>query len=403
MKILKITLIILFIAIMAFAGYIYLNRESLFNQGIDRILTNLLPEYILIDELRFDFEKKSITVKDFRMRNPKGFSHEYLAEIPLITCLYNQQDKESSLNGINISNIKLSEAKIHIDRNRSGRINLTYMNTVLKDSAPSKKAVAKNGIMGLFSYILSPVKDISRLLRIDPVFDISDGTLIFTDKSVGTEGFEATVNNIKARISLDLKKGFKGINYLWSDGSGIVNNTPAQQLKWDTEYNPKTEKITMLNTLNLKNVNIVYFNPYYDRFLPFTFKRAAASGEIIFNLDNGEIGSMNEIRLSGLEIERKKGSSFDKFWPGGTEEILSYLQNSSGAVLVDFKIKGPIKQPRFYLGSKIKQALAQMVVYKLADTFLNKDEDQDDSQQPSDTSADEQSDVEKVLSILKNL
>lgn len=404
MKIVKITIAILLIGILASAAYIFYNRQELFNQSIDRVLTNLLPDYIKLDELYFDFDKKSITIKGFKIKNPEGFNHPYLAEIPLISCNYEQQDRANIFKGIRLSRIRLSDPRLYIDRRRDGAVSIQQMDKVLKSSSPSKAAVKKGRVPGLFSYILSPVKNIDQLLRVEPVFDISSGTLVFDDSFIDKGGFITTINEAAATVTLSLRKGFKGITYLKSRGKGIVNAKKGQYLHWDTEYDPAAEKLTMLNRFIVENIDITHFEVYYERFSPFIINGASVSGELIINFDNGNIGSANEIRFSNLEIEPKQDHNFNRFWPSGTEDLYTYFSNSGGEVIFDFKVKGPVAQPKFYLGSKTKHALAQMVVYKIADTILNKDENQETGrQQSSDVPQRKKSDVEKVLDILKNL
>jgi len=402
MRILKIILITLLVIILASAGYIYLNRQALLNQSIDKVLANLLPSYVEIDNLSLDLDKKTINVKNLRIKNPRGFSHPYLAEIPFISCKYNQRDNANLLKGINIDDIRLSGIELYIDRNHSGDVNLGQMEDVLKDSKPAQKMGAKSKLMGLFSYLLSPVKDISQLLDIDPVFNITSGTFTFDDSYIDSRGYITTIEDIAAVVALDFTKGFKGVDYLTTEGKGLVNGKNGQYLEWDTKYNPTTKKLTMTNNFIIRNVDFLHFAPYYDEYSPFTFKKGKASGELVFNFDNGDIGSTNEIRFSDMEFEPKKDNSFNKFWPTGTEDLYKYFSDPSGEIVFDFKIKGSIEEPEFHLGSKTKRALSRMAVYKIADVIFKDNKEDGSDQQSSDGSSQEKSDLEKVLDIIKS-
>lgn len=401
MRIIKIPIIILLVTILVIAGYIYLNRQELLNQGIDKVLTGLLPSYIEVDNLSFDLDKKTIRIENLRILNAKGFLHPYLVEAPFINCSYKQRDKSNLLKGISIEDIKLMDLRFYIDRNPDGEVNIGQMEKVLKGSGPVKKMGARSWILSIFSYLLSPVKSINQLLDIDPVFNISSGIFTFDDSYIDDKGCVTTIEDISAVIILSLQKDFKGINYLTSEGRGVVNGKRTQYLEWDTTYDPTTEKLTMTNKLIIRDIDFVRFKPYYDKFSPFIFKKGKASGELIFNFDNGNIGSMNEIRFSDMEFEAKKDHSFNQFWPMGTEDLYRYFSDPSGEIIFDFKIKGSMDEPEFHLGSKTKRALSRMVIYKIADIIIDDDKDQDTNQQSSDTSSEEKSDVEKILDILK--
>ncbi len=402
MRIVKITIITLLVAALASAGYIYLNRQELLNKSIDKVLTDILPSYIEIDGLSLDINKKTIRIENLRILNPEGFLHPYLAEAPLISCNYKQRDGTSLLKGISIEDIKLAGLRLYIDRGRDGELNIQHMKEVLKGSVPIKKMGAKAKVLGIFSYLLSPVKNINQLLDIGPVFNISSGVFTFSDDYIDAGGYVTTVEDINAVVVLSLQKNLKGINYLTSEGRGVLNGKPRQYIEWDTKYDPTTEKLTMANKFIIRGIDFIHFMPYYDKFSPFIFKKGRASGELMFNFDNGNIGSMNEIRFSGTEIEPKKDHTFNKFWPTGTDDLYRYFSGSSGEIVFDFKIKGTIDEPEFHLGSKTKQALSRMVTFKILDIIFNSDEDQDASQQPSDTPPQGKSDVEKILDILKD-
>jgi len=402
MRIVKIVLTVLLIVILASAGYIYFNRQTLLNRSIDKVLANLLPSYIEIDNLSLDLDKKIINIANLRIKNPKGFSHPYLAQVPSITCSYSQRDNTNLLKGINIGDIKLISLALYIDRNRSGDVNFGQMEGVLKDSKPAQKMGAKSKLMGLFSYLLSPVKDISQLLDIDPVFNITSGIFIFDDSYVDSRGYITTIEDITAVVALDLTKGFKGVDYLTSEGKGLVNGKNGQYLEWDTKYNPTTKKLTMTNNFIIRIVDFLHFAPYYDEYSPFTFKKGKASGELVFNFDNGGIGSTNEIRFSDMEFEPKKDNSFNKFWPTGTEDLYKYFSDPSGEIVFDFKIKGSIEEPEFHLGSKTKRALSRMAVYKIADVIFKDNKEEGSDQQSSGESSQEKSDLERVFDIIKS-
>jgi hypothetical protein len=395
--------IILFILVMLVAAglfaYVYANRQAILDEGIDKVLQNQLPDYVEVDSLKFDLQAEKITIQGFRLRNPKGFKRAYLAEIDSVISDYTQLNEKNILYGIHLKNIKLSGAHIFIERDVLGSVNIENMESVFEAVQHNEAPNLKTKILGIASYLLMPVKGISQLLRIEPVFHVSDGRLFFEDYYVDRKGYRTSVEQINATINLDLKKDFKGIDYLTTQGRGLVNAVPGQTVLWDIAYNPTREKLTMSSTFDIENIDFTHFKPYYNKFSPFIFKKGRASGRLIFNFDNAQIGSDNEILLSGLEIENKQDHSFNKFWPTGADDLYRYFSSEQGDIVFDFKIKGPMDDPKFYLGSKAKRSLTYMFIDKVTDKIFKKDEDSTGASDGSQGR--EKTDLDRVLDIIK--
>jgi hypothetical protein len=404
MRIFTIIVVLALILAIGLTAYVYWNKQDILDKGLDSILKRRLPGYIELDSLKVNLQRGSIAIKGFKLRNPKGFNSPYLAEIADVNALYTQVDKRNILRGISLSDIELSGARIFLERNKKGTLNIEGMEGVLKDTRPREKPGIKTRLDGLVSYLLGPVKNIGQLLHIDPVFNINNGTFFFKDYYIDTTGYSTTVEEISGTIKIDLRGDLKGIDYIISQGHGLVNARQGQSLTWAMSYNPTNPRLTMSNTFDIEGVDITHFKPYYDRYSPFIFKKGSASGRLVLNLDNGQIGSDNEILFSGFEIEQKQDHSFNRFWPSGADDLYRYFSSEQGDIVFDFKIKGPMDEPRFYLGSKTKRALAYMVFDKVTDRIFKKSEDvqDDDSQQPSpDTPQQEKTGLERVLDILQ--
>ena len=406
MRIFIVTLIVFILVTTGLSVYVYVNRQDIFDKSLDKIIEDRLPSCIELDSIKVSLQNKTIAIKGFKLHNPEGFKSHYLVEIDNINSEYTQASEKNILHGISLSDIELSGARIFLERDASGVLNLEKMESVLEDTRAREKPGIKAMLFGLVSYLLSPVKNISQFLQIEPVFKINKGALFFEDNYVGNEGYLTTIEDINGTIKMDLKRDFKGINYLTSQGSGLVNSRPGQILTWDTEYDPTKAKLTMSNTFDIQNVDFTHFQPYYDKYSPFIFKKGKASGGLIFNFDNAQIGSDNEILLSGLEIEQKKDNSFNRFWPTGAEDLYKYFSSERGDIVFDFKIKGSMDEPRFYLGSKTKRALAYMVVDKIAGRIFKRDEEPKDADAGNPDlgeAREKKSKLEQVLDIFKGL
>ena len=404
MRIFIIIFIFILLAVIGLLAYVYINRQDIFDQSIDKILRNQLPKYIEIDSLKVDLLKRTIAIKGFKLQNPKGFQNPYLVEIDNIDSEYTQASDRNILQGIHLSAIELSGSRIFLERNSGGILNLEKMESVLEDTRPKKKPGVKTKLFGLLSYLLSPFKNISQLLQIEPMFNIEKGSLFFKDYYINNSGYLISIEDINGTITIDFQRNFKGINYLTSQGRGIVNAKPGQFLEWVTEYDPAKEKLTMNNAIDIENVDFTYFEPYYDKYSPFIFKKGLASGKLIINFDNAQISSDNEILFSGVEIEQKKDHNFNRFWPTGADDLYKYFSSEQGNIVFDFKIKGPMDDPRFYLGSKAKHALAYMVFDKITDRIFKKDKDNSNApqEQPEeDAPQEEKTKFERILDVLQ--
>lgn len=388
MKSLKITLI-LFVIVTAAAISIYVNRSSIFDYSTNKLIDELLPDYMEVENIDFDFENNYITLRNFKVSNPRGFRRTPFVKISKVNASFSQQDKKNILNGVIISNIVLFEPVIYFERLKDGETNIQQIAEGLRQSQKLRKFSLKAGLLAVLSYLVSPVKKVydvdeiklslakivtntDEMIEIKPVLNIKDGSLIFNDRFSYYKGYETSVEEISAKIILRLKEGLRGIDYVESEGTGFINGQTSQILHWITTYDPKASKLTMSNDFKIQNADLTHLHPYYDKFSPFVFEGGKASGNLIINFDNGVIGSMNEVRLSATKLEIKEGYPFKEFWAVSRQDLCRYFTSQSGEILFDFEINGPMEYPRFQLGPKTKMALTKLFIDKISDVLLEK-------------------------------
>jgi hypothetical protein len=407
MKILKISVFIVIILITAISLYIYLNRQAIFDYSIDKLIENTLPGYIVIDELDIDLQGQKITIENFRILGPEGYSNRLLMHAPSVYCFYKYKDKDDILKGLKVGDIHIIEPVLYIERSRKGVTNLQLMPEVIEKYKKPKPKKAQNAFLAFVSYLLGPVKRLKDTIELKPIFDIESGRLVFDDFYISEQGYKTSIDNIKGVLKLDLQKGFKAVDFVETQGDGSVNADRSQHVSWTTTYDPTMPDLTMSNKFHIVDVDFIHFQPYYEKFSPFIFKKGRASGELIFDFSDGNIGSTNEVRFSGLEFDPKKDHKFNEFWSTSQQDLYKYFSSAKGDVVFDFKIKGPVESPKFYLGSKTKRALTTMLVNKVADAIFKKDEQgtQDASAGSSagENTDQQKSDVEKIIDIFKGL
>ncbi|NQT95834.1 MAG: hypothetical protein HQ572_05230 [Candidatus Omnitrophica bacterium] len=404
MKILKFILLLVLIILIAGSGMVYLNRSRIFDYSINKLIENLLPDYMEVGKIELDLEGKNLDIRDFKIRNPKGCRHPYLLEVPKVKAFFSQRNPQEIKDGLEVGDAQLFNPVLYLERLKDSSLNIQHMEEVFKQKKKVQVSSLKSKFFGLFSYLSSPVKRLEDLIEIKPVFAITNGTFIFEDCYISEKPYRTTIENVQANIKLSMGDDFKDILYLDSEGSGVLNGRNGQAVEWVSGYDPTREKLTMSNTFHIRNLEFMHFEPYYDKFSPFIFKQGRAGGELVFNFDNGDIGSTNEIRLANLLLEAKEDHSFNKFWSTSAEDLYKYFSSSSGEVVFDFKIKGPMDNPKFYLGSKVKRALARMTFDKITDVLLKDKEAPGEGGPSTDTTpGQEKSDLEKIIDIFKGL
>ena len=172
-------------------------------------------------------------------------------------------------------------------------------------------------------------------------------------------------DNIDGQVSMKLDDMYSKVLRFESLGQGEFNGDKGQVIKWAISLDPTTPKFTMSNRFEVSGIDITTFEPYYDKYSPFVFQKGRFSGTLIFDFDNGVIGSTNEVHISDFLFYVKRGFENEQFWQTSVQDLAKYFTSRSGEVVFDFKIKGDPKNPKFYLGPISKEAVTSMAVDKV--------------------------------------
>ncbi|MGD2278725.1 MAG: DUF748 domain-containing protein [Candidatus Omnitrophota bacterium] len=390
-------IILVFLAI--FVGIVYYFRYdilNLFRQSAETIIKKSLPEYVTVDRIIFDLGNNLLEVKDLGIKNPRGYSDKYLATIGSITCRYRKKGK-NILDGIKVTEIAARYPRINVERLEDGRFNVNEMDEVMEPGKQAKtarkegtrkEAVKKEGEGRVFG------KKISDYIELTDTINIEKGEVMFLDRAVYPSPYKLMFDNVNGSIVLDLTDDYSDVKSMSSSGTGFVNSDRFQRMSWNVSLDPRTERLTMSNRYEVSNVNILLFRPYYDRYSPIDIERGRFSGTLVFDFNNGNIGSMNTLRLSDLKFKVKQDASGAGFWEASIPDIIEYLRTSRGDIVFDFKIKGDMNSPRFYPGPHLKQAIQMKVVDTIADVLAPQEEGQPGAPK---------SDAEQVVDVLREL
>ncbi len=390
-------IIIALILIAAAAGaVIYFYRYAIIRYYAEKMIRENLPGYIKIDNINFDFGNNKFSLVNFRVANPPGFHSESLLKIDEISCRYSMFGKGVS-KGLEISDVSLSGIDMRIERLKSGRVNAAEMEKFVQ-SFPSRdsrlpsaersgaspkgtpdsqvRSEAEPPRRGLsnapsasqtFKEAAGLVnKKLSDLIKLPSSFEIRNSKIIFMDYVPYENPYVMAVDSVSGQIAIDFSDNYSKITNLSFTLVGRLNGYAQELLQWVGSLNPATPKITMSNRFDVSNLNLLAFEPYYDRFSPFVFKRGRFSGTLVFDFNNGDVGSTNEVHLSKLAFSVKPGYENAQVWETNVPALMSYFTTASGDIVFDFKLKGDMADPQFYLGPISKRALTSMAIDKVA-------------------------------------
>jgi hypothetical protein len=375
------------------AGYaVYLFRYNIFRYSAESLIKKNLPDNITVEDINFDIERGFLEILGFRVLNPPGYTKKYFCHIRRFICEY-ENIGSNLTDGITVTDITAEYPGLYIERKVDGKNNfqeiVEYMQSpeyqdnfkftsgrepdivTVKGGYADEVIAKKETLQGNFitekiSAGLSQF-NVFDFLELTDTIKISEGQFIFRDMTLESD-YQVSLDDVNGTLRFIFNDDYTEFISLETKGASIINGYRDQRLKWVSILYPGREELTMSNSFSIDNIDIRQFKPYYDRYLPIDIINARASGNFVIDFDNGNIGSTNTVSLQGLKFVIKKDTSSSRYWEGAFNEIVKYLTSARGETIFDFKIKGSIKNPRFYPGSHVKEAIQNMVVDKISET-----------------------------------
>jgi hypothetical protein len=391
MKLVKKILITALVVMIILGAVIYIYRNQIVRYSAETIIRKNLPSYIKIDKIDFRPQEKKLVLQGFKVVGPAGFSQDYILEIANIVCAYKIRGK-SIADGIEILSPIFEKCVLSIERSSAGELNLVKMQQqpAPKDEGPASASGGNTAKKSPYAN-LAGSRNISDVIKIPESFLLKDSKIVFIDRLNMSNPYMLTLENINSTITMELDKAYSRMLAVSSTGEGNLNAKPGETVRWNIMLNPTTPKLTMSNRFEVSNLSILSFEPYYDKYSPLVFKQGSFSGTLIFDFDNGDIGSTNEIRLGNFRFYIKPGYENAEFWGATVPDIVKYFTSPYGEIVFDFKIKGRIGAPNFFLGPISKQAITAMAVDKISDVIQKMS-----APQGSGASSGPKSDIEKA-------
>jgi len=367
----KILIALLILAIIS-AAAVYLYRQAIIQYYGEKFIRDNLPEYVKIDKIKFDLVNNVFSLSGLKILNPPGFLAKYLLVIGEVRCVYRIKGAFFP-QGLDVTEISFKKPEISVERLPDGKMNFVEMDRFTKSfpvkSMPiglSEESREAKPVTDPAPQSLNGAKKLSDFIKLPPSFSIERGRVFFIDRVPYQEPYEIIIDSVDGDVSIGFNDNYTEILSTAFTLEGILNGAPDEKLKWIASLDPKAPKLTMSNRFEVSNLNILALEPYYVAHSPIIFKRGRFSGNLVFDFYNGNIGSTNEIRLSGISFFVKEGSETGQFFETSVPDLIRYFTTTSGDIVFDFKIKGDMNDPKFYLGPISKRALTSMALDKIS-------------------------------------
>lgn len=360
----KKILVTIAVIVLSAISAVFIYRYQIITYSAETVIRNALPDYIKISRIRFDFKGEKAFLEGFKLEGPRGFSDRYMIEIAEISCRYKLKGA-TILEGLEIFEPVLKDMVLHIERLKDGRVNVSGMGNVIGQPAAGEERESEVVGHGTESAARGKGPKASDFIKLPYDFTLNNGKIIFTDRFF-VRGYNViTFENMNGTLGLKMNDSYSQVLDVASAGEGNINGRRNESIRWAINFNPNTPRLSMSNRFEVSDVNLITFKPYYDKFSPFDFASARVSGLLIFDFDNGNIGSTNELHLTDLVFSVKPGYENISMFETDVRDLAKYFTISTGEVIFDFKIKGDMASPQFYLGPISKSAVAAMVVDKV--------------------------------------
>lgn len=378
-------------AIILIAAVVFFFRYRILQYTADSFIRRALPGYVKIGRISFNVIDNRISVRDFRIDNPQGFNSKHLLKIDEITVRYSLKGK-SVFDGIELSEPVFIRPVFYIERLSDSRTNIGSMQYIQEGSQGPDRTPARSGKAGNVNKPSGGAA--SALIKLPEYFTVKSGRIIFIDDMVRPVPFSVAIDKIEADLRVVMDERYSAVLSVSTTGQGRIDDISGGTIKWITSFDPTAPALTMSNRFDVSGVDILTFKPYYDKYSPLDLKSGHFAGELIFDFDRGNIGSTNRIALSGLEFSVKPGQESARVIETSVPELVKYFRSASGDIIFDFKIKGPVSEPQFFLGPISKQALASMAIDKITEAIAQASQESGRTQ--TATSGTKATDLEKA-------
>jgi hypothetical protein len=390
--------------VLVLAGGIWVFRYELLHFSAGAFLKMKVPENVSIERIVADHPERKITVYGIALSNKPGFFDPVFAEAKILTVHYRTRGK-TIFSGIEITSFECDAPRIRLERLSNGTTNFSDVYIASPGGDPARlpsleiKKLTGEGVPGNGDPVIRNISEAINITGLIPG-KVRGGTLTFRDSMMSARPFTASFENINSDLAFKLDDEHQLV-YIESLGKGHVNGDVSQRVNWKISADLQPAQITLSSRIEPENVDLVYFKPYYDRFAPVDITQGRVWGTVVVDLHRGNIGSDNILRFRNLEFRDKDTTGASRFWGANIADVAGYLRQSSGETVFDFKIKGPVENPRFYPGPNVARAAQSMAIDKIGE-LIRRTTRPDGASETAETPK-SASDIDSVIDMFKGL
>lgn len=320
------------------------------NAAIGQMVSKALGSDVKFQNISFDLVKGRVHFTGFSVVNKIEFEENIFKADKFIVSIDKERfDRDRTLV---MEEILIEKGTITIERNKKGIFNVASINT--EDPAWFESvayAAAMPSGEGFFNFAKTcrKIRIINSKLRFIDHY-ISREMFYFYFDNVDLE-FNTTPmpeGNIGASCRLDMTIPMQS----GSNGSVMLRANLAIY----------TERIDLEGSLSTKNINIVLFSPYFNRYTPFNFNSGTFSSSTDIRIHNNMLDSPTTVIFSGLNLYIKPGMENSLFLETAVNRLAPYLMSRQGDIYFDFVLKGPVQKPQAGIGPRVKMAIGMVVL-----------------------------------------
>ena len=196
-------------------------------------------------------------------------------------------------------------------------------------------------------------------------FTIKDSTIEFEDSYLYDVPYKTVLNNVNLDVKTGKNQGYIPLSFKLSFYVPTDKYDRNGRVELDGSAEVYKYLIDATATVDTTNIDLMQFQPYFEQHTPFMFEEGLFSSKTKVSIQNNLINSPTTMVFHRLALRVKPGQQNAQFLHTSVSKLLPYLTSSSGEVIVDFVIKGPLDNPTAGMGPKLQQAVGMAVTEEI--------------------------------------
>jgi hypothetical protein len=324
-------------------------------EALDFLARRILPPDSDFREITLDKEKNRILITDFTLRNVPGYRSKNILEIDKI--ILNMKGKLYGEDAIRVEEVLLKGASLFLERDKQGKFNIEQADSYAKQAAEKPET-------GKTAKMLEKIPTPEMIL---PAKIILTNSNLYFEDDLTAETRKMGIYQVDAVMRILDRKAEPMLAPVDAEGEAKLNKDRSGKLKFKMQTHYPAGNIHFDSNYIISGYDLKEVMPYLNEQIPFEVKSGTANGNIIFTYNGTQktMGMNNTFEFFNLDYSVKQGKENTQFIETTAGVLSKYLATQRGGILFDFKVKGPVDNPRFYLGPLTKRGISMAVI----DTF----------------------------------